>query len=106
MGAGQGNAGEGKGSQDLVIPLPLLGVPQEHRANNHNIRAEDLGQTYAGTMTAASFSVSPYEPCLSGAYSSSSTSSAVGSGVGSGVSLALSPALRIPFLLLGCLAQP
>lgn len=76
MGAGQGNAGEGKGSQDLVIPLPLLGVPQEHRANNHNIRAEDLGQTYAGTMTAASFSVSPYEPCLSGTYSSSSTSSA------------------------------
>jgi hypothetical protein len=26
-------------------PLPLLGVSQEHQANNYNIYAEDLAQT-------------------------------------------------------------
>ena len=48
--AGQGNPVGGKGSQEQAKesetpPLPLLGVPQEHQATQHNIYAEDLGQT-------------------------------------------------------------
>jgi hypothetical protein len=31
-------------------PIPLLGVPQKHQASSHNICAEDLLQTQAGTV--------------------------------------------------------
>ena len=45
-------------------PLPVLGAPHKHQANNHNIYAEDIVQTHAGSVIAASVSVSLYEPCL------------------------------------------
>ena len=48
--------------KELVkLSLPLLSVLQEHQATNHNLYAENLGQTH---MLATSVSVSPCEPCL------------------------------------------
>lgn len=44
--------------------LPLLGVSQKHQAKSHSIYAEDLLQTPAGPVVAASVSVSSYAPCL------------------------------------------
>jgi hypothetical protein len=38
--------------------------PQEHQATNPNIYVEDLVRTPAGSGSATSVSVSPYEPCL------------------------------------------
>jgi hypothetical protein len=41
--------------------LPLLGVPQNHQANNScDVYAEDLGQTHAGPKLALSVSVGPF----------------------------------------------
>jgi hypothetical protein len=35
-----------------IYPLLLLGVPQKHQANSHNIYAEDLVQAHVGSMLA------------------------------------------------------
>ena len=35
-----------------------------NQASNHDIHAEDLAQTHAGSVIATSSSVSRYEPCL------------------------------------------
>lgn len=35
-------------------PLPLLGVTQNHQANNHNVFTEDLAQTHACLVITAS----------------------------------------------------
>lgn len=65
--AGQDNP-EGKEHQGQARvgdrPPPLLGVPQNHQANSHDIHTEDLVQIHAYTMLAASVSVRPCEPCL------------------------------------------
>lgn len=45
-------------------PLPLLGALQKHQANSRGIYTEDLLQTQADPVLAASFSASPFEPCL------------------------------------------
>jgi hypothetical protein len=49
----------GKGVRDT--PAPTVKILQEHQATNHNLYAENLGQTH---MLATSVSVSPCEPCL------------------------------------------
>lgn len=59
-----GNPVGGKWSQEQVkesetTPCPLLGVSQTHQANNLNIYVEDLAQTHAGYMIAASVSLGP-----------------------------------------------
>lgn len=38
-------------------PLPLLGVPQNHPANNHNIYTEGLVQSHAGFIFPLFFTV-------------------------------------------------
>ena len=43
------------------IPVvPQEGVPQEHQAKQPHVYAEDLAQSYAGSVITASDSVSPY----------------------------------------------
>ena len=54
-----------KNRQETEIPpFPLLAAPQKYQAKNSNICAEDLVQTYSGSLIASSVSVSPYESCL------------------------------------------
>jgi hypothetical protein len=67
--AGQGNPVGEKESQEHAREskthlLLLLGVPQSHQANSHNIYTEDLAQTPAGPVLAVSVSVSPCETYL------------------------------------------
>ena len=45
-------------------PLQQLGVPQKHQANSHNICAEDMVQTCAGPVHAATVSLSLYAHAL------------------------------------------
>lgn len=47
-----------------TAPLLLLGIPQNHQANNYNKYAEDLAQTCEGSMITSLVPVSPYAPCL------------------------------------------
>lgn len=47
-----------------TLPLPLLGVPKTHQANNYIIYAEGLAQTCEESVIASLVPVSPYEPCL------------------------------------------
>lgn len=57
----------GKGSQEQAKSQkqsPLLVIPKESQANNHNIYAKDLGQSHAGSLFVTLVSVSPYRPCL------------------------------------------
>ena len=67
--AGHGTPVGGKGfpkqaKVSETTPVPLSGVHPKTRSQQHNIYAEDLEQSHAGSVTAASVSVSPYEPCL------------------------------------------
>lgn len=67
MEARQGNPTGGKMSEEQAKRardslLPLLGVPQEHQANNHNIYAGHMVQTHVGPVLAVSVSVSQREP--------------------------------------------
>lgn len=56
---------EGKPSHDQAKEsetpplLPLLGLPQNSKLNNHGIYAENLELTHVGYVIAASISVSP-----------------------------------------------
>lgn len=54
MKAEQGNPKGGKGSKSRqeseMRLLPLFGVPQHHLPYSHNMYAESLVQTHAGTM--------------------------------------------------------
>ena len=54
---------EEQAKESETPPLSLLGVPQKHQANNHNIYAEGLVKTHAGSTIAASVSVRSYKPC-------------------------------------------
>lgn len=44
-----------------MFPLALLGVPRKPSCK-HNVHAEDIAQTYAGSVIAASVSESPMSP--------------------------------------------
>lgn len=50
------------GKSETPPPFVLLGIPQKHQVNNHNISRGTLAQTHAGP-TATSIPVRPYVPC-------------------------------------------